>query len=54
MINVGCQYQNKLFNVGTVSDDDYERKFPHFSQHVLLYIQGKRAIVYLDAAKHVP
>ena len=48
------QLYTHCIHVGTVSGDDYERKFTHLTQHVLPYIQGTRAIVYLDAAKHVP
>ena len=39
---------------GTVVRDQPERKFTSVAEQIHPHITGKRSIVYLDAAKHVP
>lgn len=40
--------------IGTVVEEQNEKMFTHLAQQIHPIVSDKRAIVYLDAAKHVP
>ena len=54
IITLICLVQFVFSAIGTVVEEQNEKMFTHLAQQIHPIVSDKRAIVYLDAAKHVP